>query len=69
MPFVIIDTSVYVNHWEGVGHFETQALSLQVSASEQSLKENTDGVSSGNLLEVASLTQKANLLQAKQTLR
>jgi len=52
-----------------IGHLETQALSLQVSASEQSLKENTDAVSTGNLLEVASLTQKANLLQARYQVR
>jgi len=52
-----------------IGHLETQALSLQVSAAEQSLKENTDAVSTGNLLEVASLTQKANLLQARYQVR
>src|SRR6202171_5097099 len=45
-----------------------QARSLQISASEQSLKENTDGVSTGNLLEVAALGQKANLLQSEYQL-
>ena len=45
-----------------------QAVALQVSASEQSLKENTDGVSTGNLLEVAALGQKTNLLQSKYQL-
>ena len=45
-----------------------QAMALQISASEQSLKENTDGVSTGNLLEVAVLGQKTNLLQSKYQL-
>ncbi len=52
-----------------IGHLETQAMTLQVSASEQSLKENADAVLAGNLLEVASLTQRTNLLQAKYQLR
>jgi len=34
-----------------IGHLETQAMTLQVSASEQSLKENADAVLAGNLLE------------------
>jgi outer membrane protein TolC/preprotein translocase subunit SecF len=48
-----------------IGRLQMQAMALQVSASEQSLKENTDGVSTGNLLEVAALRQKTNLLQSK----
>src|SRR5205085_7065376 len=51
-----------------IGRLEMQAMSLQVSASEQSLKESTDGVSTGNLLEVAALGQKTNLLQSKYQL-
>src|SRR6202163_1252745 len=51
-----------------IARFEVQAMALQVSASEQSLKENTDGVSTGNLLEVAVLRQKTNLLQSKYQL-
>src|ERR1700687_5042319 len=43
-------------------------MALQSSASEQSLKENTDGVSTGNLLEVAVLGQRTNLLQSKYQL-
>jgi outer membrane protein TolC len=45
-----------------------QAMALQVSASEQSLRENTEGVSTGNLLEVAALGQKTNLFQSKYQL-
>ena len=48
-----------------IGRLEMQAMALQVFASEQSLKESTDGVSTGNLLEVAALGQKTNLLQSK----
>jgi len=51
-----------------IGRLEMQAVALQISASEQSLKENTDGVSTGNLLEVAVLGQKTNLLQGKYQL-
>ena len=51
-----------------IGRLEMQAVALQISASEQSLKENTDGVSTGNLLEVAVLGQKTNLLQSKYQL-
>src|SRR5712675_902965 len=51
-----------------IGRLETQAMALQISASEQSLKENTDGVSTGNLLEIAVLRQRANLLQNKYQL-
>jgi multidrug efflux pump subunit AcrB/outer membrane protein TolC len=51
-----------------IGRLEMQAMALQISASEQSLKENTDGVSTGNLLEVAVLGQKTNLLQSKYQL-
>src|SRR6202163_1655021 len=51
-----------------IARFEVQAMALQVSASEQSLKENTDSVSTGNLLEVAALRQKTNLLQSKYQL-
>jgi hypothetical protein len=47
---------------------EMQAAALQISASEQSLKEYTDGVSTGNLLDVAVLGQKTNLLQSKYQL-
>jgi outer membrane protein TolC len=52
-----------------IGRLQMKAIALQVSASEQSLKENTDGVSTGNLLEVAALGQKTNLLQSKYQLR
>jgi outer membrane protein TolC len=51
-----------------IGRLEMRATALQISASEQSLKENTDGVSTGNLLEVAVLGQKTNLLQSKYQL-
>src|SRR6266850_6544417 len=51
-----------------IGRLEMQAMALQVSASEQSLKENTDGVSTGNLLEVAVLGQRTSLLQSKYQL-
>jgi outer membrane protein TolC/preprotein translocase subunit SecF len=51
-----------------IGRLEMQAMALQISASEQSLKENTDGVSTGNLLEVAVLGQRTNLLQSKYQL-
>jgi outer membrane protein TolC len=51
-----------------IGRLEMQAMALQVSASEQSLKENADGVSTGNLLEVAALRQKTNLLQSRYQL-
>ena len=51
-----------------VGRLEMQAVGLQVSAAEQSLKENTDGVFAGNLLDVAVLSQKTTLLQAKYQL-
>ena len=52
-----------------IGRLEMQAMALQISASEQSLKENADGVSAGNLLEVAVLGQRTNLLQSKYQLR
>jgi multidrug efflux pump subunit AcrB/outer membrane protein TolC len=51
-----------------IGRLEIQAVGLQISAAEQSLKENTDGVSTGNLLDVAVLGQKTNLLQSKYQL-
>jgi outer membrane protein TolC len=51
-----------------IGRLEMQAMALQISASEQSLKESADGVSTGNLLEVAALSQKSNLLQTKYQL-
>src|SRR5258708_20626665 len=51
-----------------IGRLEMQAMALHISASEQSLKENTDGVSTGNLLQVAVLGQKTNLLQRKYQL-
>jgi multidrug efflux pump subunit AcrB/outer membrane protein TolC len=51
-----------------IGRLEMQAMALQISAAEQSLKESTDGVSTGNLLEVAALGQKTNLLQSKYQL-
>ena len=51
-----------------IGRLEMQAMALQISASEQSFKESTDGVSTGNLLEVAALGQKTNLLQTKYQL-
>jgi multidrug efflux pump subunit AcrB/outer membrane protein TolC len=51
-----------------IGRLEMQAMAFQISASEQSLQENTDGVSTGNLLEVAVLGQKTNLLQSKYQL-
>jgi outer membrane protein TolC len=51
-----------------IGRLEMQAMALQISAAEQSLKENTDGVSTGNLLEVAVLGQKTNLLQGQYQL-
>jgi outer membrane protein TolC len=51
-----------------IGRLEMQAMALQVSASEQSLRENTEGVSTGNLLEVAALGQKTNLFQSKYQL-
>src|SRR5207302_6095039 len=51
-----------------IGRLEMQAMALQISASEQSLKENTDGVSTGNLLEVAVLGQRTSLLQSKYQL-
>src|SRR5258706_2658279 len=51
-----------------IGRLEMQAMALQIYASEQSLKENTDGVSTGNLLEVAVLGQKKDLLQSKYQL-
>src|SRR6185436_2120342 len=51
-----------------IGRLEMQAMALQISASEQSLKENTDGVSAGNLLEVAVLGQRTNLLQSRYQL-
>src|SRR5258708_31166702 len=52
-----------------IGRLEMQAMALQISAFEQSLKENTDGVSTGNLLEVAVLGQRTNLLPSKYQLR
>jgi outer membrane protein TolC len=51
-----------------IGRLEMQAMALQVSASEQTLKENTDGVAIGNLLEVAALGQRTNLLRSKYQL-
>jgi outer membrane protein TolC len=51
-----------------IGQLEMQAEGLQISAAEQSLKENSDGVSTGNLLDVAVLGQKTNLLQSKYQL-
>src|SRR6202035_1147235 len=48
-----------------IGRLEMQAAAIQISAAEEGLKENTDGVSTGNLLEVAVLGQKTNLLQSK----
>jgi outer membrane protein TolC len=51
-----------------IGRLEMQVGAIQISAAEQSLKENTDGVSTGNLLEVAVLGQKTNLLQSKYQL-
>src|SRR6202521_3038897 len=51
-----------------IGRLEMQAVGLQISAAEQSLKENTDGVSTGNLLDVAVLGQQTNLLQSKYQL-
>ena len=51
-----------------IGRLEMQAMALQISAAEQSLKEKTDGVSTGNLLEVAVLEQRRNLLQSKYQL-
>src|SRR5258708_12040857 len=48
-----------------IGRLEMQAMALQISAFEQSLKENTDGVSTGNLLEVPVLGQRTNLLQTQ----
>jgi outer membrane protein TolC len=51
-----------------IGRLELQAMALQISASEQSLKENTDSVSTGNLLAVAVLGQRTNLLQSKYQL-
>ena len=51
-----------------VGRLEMQAVGLQVSAADQSLKESTDGVLTGNLLDVAVLSQKTTLLQAKYQL-
>jgi outer membrane protein TolC len=51
-----------------IGRLEMQAMALQISASEQSLKENIDGVSTGNLLEVSVLGQRTNLLQSKYQL-
>jgi outer membrane protein TolC len=52
-----------------IGRFETQAATLQIAASDQTLKENADAVLVGNVLEVASMTQRTNLLQAKYQLR
>jgi outer membrane protein TolC len=51
-----------------IGRLEMQAMVLQVSASEQSLKESTYGVSTGNLPEVAALGRKTKLLQSKYQL-
>src|SRR5260370_4075804 len=51
-----------------IGRLEMQAMALQVSASEQRLKENADGVSTGTLLDVAVLGQRTNLLQSKYQL-
>jgi outer membrane protein TolC len=51
-----------------IGRLEMQAAAIQISAAEEGLKENTDGVSTGNLLEVAVLGQKTNLLQSKYQL-
>ncbi|MCU1259638.1 MAG: AcrB/AcrD/AcrF family protein [Bryobacterales bacterium] len=51
-----------------IGRLELQAMGLQVSASEQSLKENTDDVSTGKLLAIAALRQKTNVLQSKYQL-
>jgi outer membrane protein TolC len=51
-----------------IGSLEMQARALQISAAEQSLKESSDGVYTGNLLEVAALGQKTNLLQSKYQL-
>ena len=51
-----------------IGRLEMQAMALQISAAEQSLQENSDGVSTGNLLEVAVLGQRTNLLQSKYQL-
>ena len=51
-----------------VGRLEMQAAGLQISAAEQSLKESTDGVFTGNLLDVAVLRQKTTLLQNKYQL-
>jgi outer membrane protein TolC len=51
-----------------IGRLEMQAMTLQISAADQSLKENTDGVSTGNLLEVAVLGPRTNLLKSKYQL-
>ncbi len=51
-----------------IGRLEMQAMALHTAAAEQSLKENTDGVSTGTLLDVAVLGQRTNLLQSKYQL-
>src|SRR5258708_36878401 len=51
-----------------IGRLEMQAMALHISAAEESLKENTDGVSTGYLLDVAALGQRTNLLQSKYQL-
>src|SRR5258708_34572014 len=48
---------------------ETQAMAFQISAADQGFKESSDAVSAGNVLEVAALTQRTNLLQTKYQLR
>jgi len=49
-----------------IGRLEMQATALQVSASEQASRKTLDGVSTGNLLEVGSLSDRNRiLLQSK----
>jgi multidrug efflux pump subunit AcrB/outer membrane protein TolC len=52
-----------------IGRLERQAITLEISAAEEGFKESTDAVSTGNVLEMAALTQRTNLFQAKYQLR
>jgi outer membrane protein TolC len=52
-----------------IGRLERQAMTFEISAAETKFKESTDAVSAGNVLEIAALTQKTNLLQARYQVR
>jgi len=52
-----------------IATLERQAMTLEIAGAEERLKEAMDAVSAGNVLEMAALTQKTSLLQAKYQLR